>query len=56
MAQLIADGLTTRQIAAQLVVSEKTVESHVSHIFTKLEVSSRAAIASAVAGLSSSRA
>ena len=40
---LVATGMTNRQIAGTLVVSEKTVASHVSHIFTKLGVSSRSA-------------
>jgi DNA-binding CsgD family transcriptional regulator/tetratricopeptide (TPR) repeat protein len=40
---LVATGKTNREIAAQLVISEKTVASHVSHIFTKLGLSSRAA-------------
>lgn len=40
---LIAQGKTNRLIAAELVVSEKTVASHVSHILTKLGVASRAA-------------
>jgi ATP/maltotriose-dependent transcriptional regulator MalT len=50
VAALIADGATNRQIAERLVVSERTVESHVAHIFDKLGVRSRAAVASAVAG------
>ena len=41
--ELVAKGKTNRQIAADLVISEKTVASHVSHIFTKLGLSSRAA-------------
>ncbi|HEY7042382.1 MAG TPA: AAA family ATPase [Nocardioidaceae bacterium] len=49
VARLVSAGHTNRQIASELVVSEKTVESHVSHIFTKLGVASRTAIASAVA-------
>jgi DNA-binding CsgD family transcriptional regulator len=39
----LADGKTNRAIAAELVLSERTVERHVSNIFTKLGVSSRAA-------------
>ena len=41
--RLVATGLTNREIAAQLYVSEKTVARHVSNIFQKLEVSSRSA-------------
>jgi DNA-binding CsgD family transcriptional regulator len=40
---LLASGSTNRQIADQLVISEKTVASHVGHIFTKLGLSSRSA-------------
>jgi DNA-binding NarL/FixJ family response regulator len=50
VAALVAIGHTNRQIAAELVVSEKTVESHLGHIFTKLDVSSRAAVAGLSAG------
>lgn len=41
--RLLGRGMTNRVIAQELVVSEKTVASHVSHIFTKLGVSSRSA-------------
>ena len=41
--RLVAKGLTNRDVAQQLVISEKTVASHVSHIFTKLAVTSRSA-------------
>ena len=45
---LVADGMSNRQIARQLFLSEATVKSHLVHIFTKLQVSSRtAAVASA---------
>ena len=39
---LVASGKTNRAIAAELFLSEKTVARHVSNIFTKLELSSRA--------------
>ena len=39
----LADGKTNNMIATELVLSERTVERHVSNIFTKLDVSSRAA-------------
>lgn len=45
VAGLITAGKTNREIAAQLFLSEKTVESHIAHIFTKLGVRSRAAVA-----------
>lgn len=40
---LVASGASNRAIATQLVISEKTVARHVSNIFTKLGLSSRAA-------------
>jgi DNA-binding NarL/FixJ family response regulator len=40
---LVAAGRTNKAIAAELVLSERTVERHVSNIFAKLNVSSRAA-------------
>jgi ATP/maltotriose-dependent transcriptional regulator MalT len=41
--RLIASGRTNRAIAAELFISERTVERHVSNIFNKLDVASRAA-------------
>lgn len=41
--RLVASGRTNRAIAGELVLSEKTVARHVSNIFTKLDLSSRAA-------------
>jgi DNA-binding NarL/FixJ family response regulator len=44
--RLVATGRTNRQIAEDLVLSEKTVARHVSNIFIKLDVSSRSAATS----------
>jgi DNA-binding CsgD family transcriptional regulator len=41
--RLVAAGQTNRSIAAELFLSERTVDRHVSNILTKLGVSSRAA-------------
>jgi DNA-binding NarL/FixJ family response regulator len=41
--RLVAGGATNKAIAAALVVSDRTVDRHVSNIFRKLRVSSRAA-------------
>ena len=45
VARLVADGLTNRQIGARLFISERTVDSHVRSILTKLGFGSRAQIA-----------
>ena len=39
---LIAEGLTNRQISSNLIISESTVENHIHHIFVKLGISNRA--------------
>jgi ATP/maltotriose-dependent transcriptional regulator MalT len=41
--RLVAAGLTNRAIADALTISERTVDRHVSNIFTKLDVSTRTA-------------
>lgn len=46
---LVADGLTNDELAQQLALSPRTVERHLSNIYTKLGVSGRAARAAAVA-------
>jgi DNA-binding NarL/FixJ family response regulator len=48
IAQLVRERLTNRQIAERLVLSQKTVEHHLSHIFQKLGASSRVEVAQAL--------
>jgi DNA-binding NarL/FixJ family response regulator len=40
---LLATGQSNRELAKRLFVSEATIKSHLSHIYTKLEVDTRAA-------------
>jgi DNA-binding CsgD family transcriptional regulator len=49
VAELVAEGMTSRQIAEQLFVSPRTVDAHLSHIFRKLEIASRAKLAALMA-------
>jgi DNA-binding CsgD family transcriptional regulator len=46
IAQLLAEGLSNKDIAARLVISQRTVETHVDHILSKLGFSSRSHVAS----------
>ena len=45
VAALVAQGMSNSQIAASLVISVRTVETHVGHIMDKLGCSTRAQIA-----------
>jgi DNA-binding CsgD family transcriptional regulator/sugar lactone lactonase YvrE len=45
IARLVAEGLTNREIAARLFISERTVDGHLEHVREKLGVNSRAQIA-----------
>ena len=49
VAQLLARGLSNREIAERLFLSERTVDNHVHHILTKLGFDSRVQIATWVA-------
>ena len=51
VADLIAQGLRDREISSRLVISRRTAESHVAHILTKLDFSSRVQLATYVARL-----
>ena len=48
IAELVALGRTNREIAAELFLSEKTVEGHLTNVFSKLGVSTRAAVAGVI--------
>ena len=45
VAELVAAGLTNRQVAERLFVSSHTVNTHLRHVYTKLEISSRVELA-----------
>ena len=46
---LVRGGATNAEVATTLGLSEKTVEGHLTNVFAKLGVSSRAAVAAAIA-------
>jgi ATP/maltotriose-dependent transcriptional regulator MalT len=48
VARLVVDRKTNPQIAAELVLSQKTVETHLRNIFHKVDVSSRVGLARAI--------
>ena len=43
--RLLAEGLTTREIADQLYISPKTADRHVQHVYAKIGVSNRVSAA-----------
>ena len=45
VARLVRDGLSNREIAQRLLMGAETVKTHVSHIFTKLDVTKRSQLA-----------
>ena len=46
---LVAHGLSNPQVAAQLYISRRTVETHLAHVFRKLDLTSRGQLAAASA-------
>jgi predicted ATPase/DNA-binding CsgD family transcriptional regulator len=49
IADLVAEGLSNREIAASLVIAQRTAEGHVEHILSKLGFTSRVQVAAWVA-------
>ena len=49
VARLVAEGKTNREVAAALFLSDRTVEGHLSRVFTKLGVRSRTELAHVLA-------
>jgi DNA-binding CsgD family transcriptional regulator/tetratricopeptide (TPR) repeat protein len=49
IAELVAAGMTSRAISEKLFLSERTIETHLTHVMTKLNVKSRAQVAAWVA-------
>jgi len=47
---LVVEGNSNQQIADKLFISVRTVETHISHIFAKLGVSSRLGVVSVMSG------
>ena len=52
VAELIARGLTNRQIATQLFIAERTVDTHAGRIMAKLGCANRAQVAAIVVATS----
>lgn len=50
VAKRVADGLTSRQVAEELFVSPRTVDAHLTHIYRKLDINSRAKLTAIVVG------
>ncbi|MGY4977792.1 response regulator transcription factor [Streptomyces sp. 900105755] len=53
VAYVVAGGRTNQEAAAELYVSQKTVEYHLSHIYAKLGISSRRQLGQALRALES---
>ena len=45
IARLVAEGLSNKEVAAQLFLSTRTIHHHLRHVFVKLEITSRTQLA-----------
>jgi DNA-binding CsgD family transcriptional regulator len=50
VAELVAEGLSNKEVAVALVVTPRTVEAHLTRVYAKLGVRSRAGLASRLRG------
>jgi DNA-binding CsgD family transcriptional regulator len=50
VAALVGEGRTNREVAAALYVTDRTVEGHLTRIYAKLDVRSRAELAGRLRG------
>jgi DNA-binding CsgD family transcriptional regulator len=48
VAGLVAEGLSNPQIGKRLYISSRTVQTHLAHVFAKLDLSARAQLAAEV--------
>jgi DNA-binding CsgD family transcriptional regulator len=55
VASLVAEGLSNPRIGDRLYISRRTVQTHLAHVFTKLDINSRAQLAAQVARHSADR-
>ena len=51
VADLVAEGLTNREVGQRLFISPHTVNTHLRHTFQKLEVTTRAALATKISSI-----
>lgn len=48
---MASEGMSNREIAQALTVTPKTVETHLRHVFQKLDIARRAELSGAFAGV-----
>jgi DNA-binding NarL/FixJ family response regulator len=45
VARMVAEGLSNKEVAAQLFLSPRTIDAHLRRVFAKLEITSRTQLA-----------